>query len=104
MMKSERNANPYRSLDVGDDEDFRTEIDDLLNDRDYLQASSQPKKARLLKEFKKYQWLLDIFLILVIIALLLDKFWHRNLDLEVNGDIVGFAPKCERHLISSNIF
>ncbi|KAI1359731.1 hypothetical protein F5Y08DRAFT_69549 [Xylaria arbuscula] len=98
MTKNERSASRYHSLDVGDDEEFRTEIDDLLNERDYLQASSQSRKGRLLTVLKRYRWLLDVFLVLVIIALLLERFWHRNSNLEGNGDVTGFAPQFSQQI------
>ncbi|KAI0512719.1 hypothetical protein F5B22DRAFT_290807 [Xylaria bambusicola] len=98
MAKGARNTITYHSLDAGDDEEFRTEILDLLNERDYLPASSQSKKARLLTFLCRYRWVVDALLVLVIITLLLDKFWPRSRDIEGNGDIVGFAPQFSQQI------
>ncbi|KAK5627583.1 hypothetical protein RRF57_003298 [Xylaria bambusicola] len=98
MAKGDRNAIIYHNLDAGDDEEFRTEILDLLNERDYLQTSSQSKQTRLLTLLSKYRWIVDVFLVLVIITLLLDKFLRRSPEFEGNGDIVGFAPQFSQQI------
>lgn len=97
-MKVDKNANRYRTTHVEDEDDSGTEIEDLLNERDYVQAPSQPKRARFLAIFKAHRWAVDAFLLLVIIGLLLDKSLTRranNHHFEGNGDITGFAPQCE---------
>ncbi|KAI1122526.1 hypothetical protein F5Y10DRAFT_253832 [Nemania abortiva] len=97
MMKNDKNTNCYHNIHVEDDEaDSGTEIDDLLTERDYVQTSSQSKGKRLITIFKAHRWAVDTFLLLVIVALLLEKrLAHgRNYHyFEGNGDITGFAPQ-----------
>jgi hypothetical protein len=96
-MKSDTNTNRYRTMHV-EDGDSGTEIDDLLNERDYVQASSQPNRSRFLAIFKAHRWVVDTFLLFVIVGLLLERSLTRRGNdhyFEGNGDITGFAPQCE---------
>ncbi|TGJ88393.1 hypothetical protein E0Z10_g299 [Xylaria hypoxylon] len=100
MTKSDKNPDQYHTIHVEDDDDSGTEVDDLLNENDYLQASSQSKRTRLLSVLKAYQWLVDTFLLLVIVALLLESWAHRCRyhDFEGNGDITVFAPQFSQQI------
>ncbi|KAF2971374.1 hypothetical protein GQX73_g2238 [Xylaria multiplex] len=96
MAKSVKPSDGYHNIHTEDDDDSDTEVDDLLDERDYLRVSSQSERVQFLSVLKAHRWLLDIFLLLVIVALLLERSWmHRPSEhsLEENGDITGFAPQ-----------
>ncbi|KAI0541797.1 hypothetical protein GGR58DRAFT_387136 [Xylaria digitata] len=96
MAKSVKASDGYHNIHAEDDDDSDTEVDDLLDERDYLRVSSQSKRAQFFSVLKAQRWLLDIFLLLVIVALLLERSWpHRPGEhcFEENGDITGFAPQ-----------
>ncbi|KAI0103865.1 hypothetical protein GGR51DRAFT_245302 [Nemania sp. FL0031] len=95
-MKTDDNAKYYHSIHNKDEEDSGTEVDDLLNESDYVQTPSQPKGGRFLAIFKAHRWVVDVFLLLVTIALLLERSVVRGPNyhyFEGNGDVTGFAPQ-----------
>ncbi|KAI0476657.1 hypothetical protein F4859DRAFT_57130 [Xylaria cf. heliscus] len=101
MMKSDRNGDRHHNIRVEDENSSDAEVDDLLNERDYLQAPSQSRKSRLLTAFRAHRWLVDTFLLLVIIILLLEKRWapqRKYHQFEGNGDITGFAPQFSQQI------
>lgn len=57
----------------------------------------QTRKTILWRKLKRYRWLLDTTLLLVIVGLLMEKRWKHDQDhrYEFAGDVTGFAPRCE---------
>ncbi|KAI8948280.1 hypothetical protein F4801DRAFT_557793 [Xylaria longipes] len=101
MTKPDRNAERHHNIHVEDDDDSDANVDDFLTQRDYLPTQSRSKKTRLLVAFRTHRWLVDVFLLLVIIILLLEKSWtpRRNYHYyEANGDITGFAPQFSQQI------
>ncbi|KAI0443431.1 hypothetical protein F4803DRAFT_316644 [Xylaria telfairii] len=101
MAKSNRNADRHRDVHVEDGNDSDAEVDDLLNERDYLQTPSQSKKTQLVAAFRAHRWLVDTFLLVVIVVLLLERSWtpRRNYHyFEANGDVAGFAPQFSQQI------
>lgn len=100
MMKNARNVSHDRGVHAEDNEGSDINAGDILNERVHLQVPSRSKKARLLATFKAHQWLVDAFLLLVVVILLSGRIWMHRRDrnyLEGNGDITGFAPACEAY-------
>ncbi|GAP88842.1 hypothetical protein SAMD00023353_1700980 [Rosellinia necatrix] len=94
-MKRDNNTDHSHIIHVEDDDDSGSEGDDLLNERDYLRNPTEPKKAGFLVVLEGHRWLIDTFLLLVIVALVFERSWTPRCDrdsLEGNGDITGFAP------------
>lgn len=94
-MKNARNVSHDRGVHAEDNEGSDINAGDILNERVHLQVPSRSKKARLLATFKAHQWLVDAFLLLVVVILLSGRIWMHRRDrnyLEGNGDITGFAP------------
>ncbi len=89
-------AGPYDSIHIDDHDDSSTEVDETvdLNEKDYL----RPRRTSWLAIMKEYSWVLNVFLLLVVIVLLLDGGWHKHGKdhyFEGAGDLTGFAPECE---------
>ncbi|KAI8626110.1 hypothetical protein F5Y19DRAFT_448039 [Xylariaceae sp. FL1651] len=102
-MKDNFNANQYHSIHAEDDEDSSTEVNDTidLNEKDYLHVSPRSKKSEFLAAFKAHRWLVDTFLLVVIVALLLEKSWARRRNyhyFEGAGDITSFAPQFSQQI------
>ncbi|KAH9898989.1 hypothetical protein F4778DRAFT_741851 [Xylariomycetidae sp. FL2044] len=89
-----------------DDDESNTDVEEAmadLNEKDYLHttSSSSSKRRRrqnqCLAAFKEHRWLIDTFLLLVIVALLFEKSWrHKGANehlFEGAGDLTGFAPE-----------
>lgn len=94
-MKSDQRYNALRNLD--DQSDSSTEVGDWDAERD--ERPRQTKRRSTWEGAKRYRWLLDTGLLLVIVSLLVEKRWKHNHGhrYEFAGDITGFAPKCRRH-------
>ena len=93
-MKTDQRYNALRNLD--NESDSSTEVGDW--DAEDLERSRQTKTRSRWSGMKRYRWLLDTGLLLVIIGLLVEKRWAHNHGhhYEFAGDITGFAPKCRR--------
>ncbi|ORY68520.1 uncharacterized protein BCR38DRAFT_335865 [Pseudomassariella vexata] len=68
-----------------------------------MHGQLQPRRARVLAAVRKHRWLLDTFLLLVILGLLLDKKSsqkEKSHEFEGAGDITGFAPKFSQQITS----
>lgn len=104
MSQHRRSKEHYRSLSTVHEEDDSSSTDvDLealdLNEKDYM-TSSRPgnrnEKSGFLAVLKEYRWLIDTFLLVVIIVLLLGNGWGRHGKdhfFEGAGDLTGFAPE-----------
>ncbi|KAI1489094.1 hypothetical protein F5X96DRAFT_642251 [Biscogniauxia mediterranea] len=103
MRGQDRRTSPYHSIRAEDHDDSSTDVEETIDlnekDGDYMQdPSSSPwsKRRQMLAAFKEHRWLIDTFLLLVIVALLLEKSWAsrgQNHFFEGAGDITGFAPQ-----------
>ena len=92
-------GSPYDTVRTDDHDDSSTEVSETidLNEKDYLH-SERKKKTSWLAALKDYGWLVNAFLLLVVIVLQLDGGWHkhgRDHYFEGGGDLTGFAPECE---------
>lgn len=89
--KNDLRYNALRNIDQ--QSDSGTEVGDWGNEED---ERSRRRRRPVWQRAKRYRWLLDTGLLLVIVGLLLEKRWmhSRNHQYEFAGDITGFAPKC----------
>jgi hypothetical protein len=122
-MPNDHRAQPkYDSLRADDHDDLDAEIGETvdldLEEKDYISQPMRSRPQRALAAISRYRWLLDVFLIIIIIGLLVDRQWVRQLDHDAtgssknagstkgagssketlfqgNGDVTGFAPRCE---------
>ncbi|KAI1777962.1 hypothetical protein F4818DRAFT_408567 [Hypoxylon cercidicola] len=97
----------YRSLTTVREEDDSSSTDvDLealdLNEKDYMHETATPRsgkdqeKGGMLAVLKEYWWLVDTFLLFVIIVLLMGNGWGshgKDHFFEGAGDLTGFAPE-----------
>ncbi|KAI0196470.1 hypothetical protein F4808DRAFT_305736 [Astrocystis sublimbata] len=100
MAKSESSNNRQRDFRA-DDSVSDAEVDDLLNEMDYRQTAPQSRRARYLAAFRSHRWFVDTFLLLVIVALLLQRGWTSQptpQKYQGNGDITGYAPQFSQRL------
>jgi hypothetical protein len=93
-IKNDQRYNALRNLD--NESDASTEVGDW--DAEDLERSRQTKRISVWNRVKRYRWLLDTGLLLVIVGLLVEKRLAHNHKhhYEFAGDITGFAPKCRR--------
>lgn len=63
------------------------------------ESARQSRWRRCCSTFFSFQGLFNTLLLLVILGLLVDRRWHKERfgHFEGNGDITGFAPRCECH-------
>ncbi|KAI1338257.1 hypothetical protein F5Y15DRAFT_388199 [Xylariaceae sp. FL0016] len=102
-MKDNRRPDLYHS--IGADDDSNTDVDETidLNEKDYMHSQTRSKHSQILAAVKKHRWLIDTFLLLVIVALLFEKSWaskRNNHYYEGAGDITGFAPQFSQQITS----
>ncbi|KAJ8126842.1 hypothetical protein O1611_g6796 [Lasiodiplodia mahajangana] len=100
-MKNDKKTNYYYNNHIRDEDDSGTEVDDLLNEGDYVQTPLQPKRGQFFAIFKAHRWVVDVFLLLVTIALLLERSLIRGPNhhyFEGNGDVTGFAPQFSQQI------
>lgn len=105
-MASDGRVHHYQSVR----EEERDEIDDLdahiedtidLDEKDYLNTPPRPpRRTRAVELLRRYRWMIDGFLVALVIMLLLDRHWTRDepvkeIQNEGGGDITGFAPRCK---------
>ncbi|KAI0834882.1 hypothetical protein F5Y06DRAFT_306482 [Hypoxylon sp. FL0890] len=107
MKDNRRPKDEYRTLNVIPEEDHddssSTDVDLEaldLNEKDYMHgATSRTGKEEdggLFATLKEYWWLVDTFLLVIIIVLVLGNSWgRRGKDhfFEGAGDLTGFAPQ-----------
>lgn len=107
MKDHRRPKEEYRTLTTVHEEDDSSSTDvDLealdLNEKDYMheaaatRAGQNQGKGRFLAVLKEYWWLVDGFLLVVIIMLLLGNGWGshgKDHFFEGAGDLTGFAPE-----------
>jgi hypothetical protein len=101
------NNSMHRYQSVGADE--RDEIDDLelhveevidLDEKDYMHtAPPRSRRTRVLELLNRCRWIIDGFLVALIIVLLVDRQWdgqtkEKDAQFEGAGDVTGFAPQC----------
>jgi hypothetical protein len=93
-MKTDQRYNALRNLD--NESDSSTEVGDW--DAEDLEQRQQTKRRSIWNRAKRFRWLLDTGLLLVIVGLLVEKRLAHNQKRrhEFAGDITGFAPKCRR--------
>ncbi|KAH8666841.1 hypothetical protein BX600DRAFT_436220 [Xylariales sp. PMI_506] len=88
----------YQNVPAEDIQGSSAEFDEAieLGDADYAVSGRHSKRCGGLKSFAAYRWLLDIFLLLVILGLLLER-WQASQQkgnaYEVAGDVIGFHPQ-----------
>jgi hypothetical protein len=98
---------PYQGVHIEDLDESRTDVETIdLNEKDYLHMH-QPRRDGWLTTLKSHRWLLDTVLLLVVIALLLEKGWSthgKSHYFEGAGDITGFAPECKHGQLRSYLW
>ncbi|CAJ2506774.1 Uu.00g079600.m01.CDS01 [Anthostomella pinea] len=106
-MKNDHRAplDRYHSIHAEDHDDSVTDVEETLdlNEKDYMHHSERPKANQVLTALKSHRWLVDTFLLLVVIALLLEKNWahcSNNHFFEGAGDVTGFAPQFSQQVKS----
>ncbi|KAI0399910.1 hypothetical protein F4802DRAFT_530725 [Xylaria palmicola] len=100
-MAKNRDTDYYHNIRAEDDDDSDTEVDDLLDDKDYMEAPSSSKKALWISAFQANRWIVEIFLVLVIVALLLERgrtIRRNHAEHEGNDDITGFVPRFSKQI------
>jgi|SRR5690242_2111363 len=95
--QDDQRYNALRNLD--DHSESSTEVGDWDDGN-----SVRPRMTRrriFLARLKRYRWLLDTTLLLIIIGLLVEKRWTHDhgRQYELTGDITGFAPECKKSRI-----
>ena len=92
-MQNDQRYNALRNLD--DQSDSSTEVGDWEAEGD--EKSRQIRRRTFWGRLKRYRWLLDTSLLLVIVGLLAEKSWRHSHghQYEFAGDITGFAPECK---------
>jgi hypothetical protein len=105
-MKHYDGETPYTTIQIDDHDhdhdDSSTEVDETvdLNEKDYMQPheAAPSRKTGWLEEVRQYRWMIEIFLLVAIIFLLLEKQWShqhgKDHYFEGAGDLTGFAPEC----------
>lgn len=95
-MKDEQRYNAIQNVD--DQYDSSTEVEDWGIEHD----SKRESRKTLLAKVRVWRWLVDTTLLLVIVALLLEKKWkqQRSYTYELAGDITGFAPQFSQRIVS----
>ena len=105
-MNNGDRGNPYDSsyntVHIDDHDDSSTEVSDTidLNEKDYLH--NERKKTSWVTALKDYGWLINAFLLLVVIVLQMGGGWHkhgRDHYFEGAGDLTGFAPEFPQQVI-----
>lgn len=103
MESASDKALQYKSLRADD----RDEIDDLeahirddetIDLDDYIQPEPRSRVRRIIDSMHRFWWLIDGFLIAIIIMLLVDRQFvegGKTKKYEVASDITGFAPECK---------
>ncbi|KAI0017574.1 hypothetical protein F4780DRAFT_755101 [Xylariomycetidae sp. FL0641] len=94
-------ARAYRSIraedhDDNDDSSFGEAETIVLSEKDYRQSPPPSMTRQFLSGLLEYRFLVDTFLLVVIVALLFERHWaHRsnNHFYEGAGDMTGFAPQ-----------
>jgi hypothetical protein len=91
-MKDDQRYNALRNLD--NQSDSSTEVGDWE-----AEVGIEPQRMRsqaIWQRLKRYRWMLDTTLLLIVVGLLIEKRWrHRQgHQYEFAGDITGFAPEC----------
>ena len=107
-MANNNKTHQYQSVKA----DERDEIDDLdmhiedpldLDEKDYMHTASPPRtrRARILEVLNRYRWVIDGFLVAIVVMLLVDRQWTSSgktskvdAQYEGTGDVTGFAPRC----------
>jgi hypothetical protein len=89
-LKDDQRYNALRNLD--DHSDSSTEVEDWEEDDDL-----KVRRQRAWRSLKRYRWVIDTTLLLVILGLLVDKTLQHDHShqFEFAGDITGFAPTCK---------
>lgn len=86
------------------DADTRSETSNTeVEDWDKEDAMKPRRRRTCWSRFKPWKWLLDTTLLLIILALLIERQWahhrhHPSQTFELAGDITGFAPKFSQQI------
>ncbi|KAH8193669.1 hypothetical protein TruAng_012166 [Truncatella angustata] len=94
--------------------DERDEIDDLdahideildLDEKDYMHTPIRSRRTHVLEVLNRYRWIIDGFLVALIVMLLLDRDWGKHDEkkrepLEGTGDVTGFAPRFSQKIVT----
>lgn len=107
-MKHDHRYDTLRNLDKDTDHHHDSESSTEVEESDVENKAQPSRRQRRRKgvwaKVKKYRWIVDTALLLVIVGLLVEKRWskHHNAGkkqkghrYELAGDITGFAPTCE---------
>ncbi|KAK9418734.1 hypothetical protein SUNI508_07754 [Seiridium unicorne] len=95
-------------------EDERDEIDDLdahiedtidLDEKDYIHTPRKSKRRQALDLLRRYRWVIDGFLVALVVMLLVDRQWtgksqQKEEKLEGAGDVSGFAPRFTQKIVT----
>src|SRR4051812_22226537 len=84
----------YDALRNSINDDSGAEVEDW----DVAENEVRPRtrRNRIWGILKSYRWVVDTFLLLLVVGLLLERRWtyHGSHRYEMTGDLTGFAPKC----------
>ncbi len=102
------NKQAYENVALHDDSDDAlsgTEVDEsLMEDEKSWHPTRRSRRRTCLQLFKSYRWMIDTFLLLVIIGLLLllrqewashDRSDYPRSSYQLGGDFTGAGPHCE---------
>ncbi|CAO2658209.1 Nn.00g059320.m01.CDS01 [Neocucurbitaria sp. VM-36] len=83
--------------------DSSTEVDEADWDPEHDIRPRQRRRKTCWQRTKRYRWILDTTLLLIIVALLVEKRWTtrpRSPHFELAGDITGFAPAFSKQIVT----
>ncbi|KAF3013785.1 hypothetical protein E8E14_010702 [Neopestalotiopsis sp. 37M] len=113
-MANNNKTHQYQSVKA----DERDEIDDLdmhiedpldLDEKDYMHTATPPRtrRARILEVLNRYRWVIDGFLVAIVVMLLVDRQWtgsgktnKADAQYEGTGDVTGFAPRFTQKIVT----
>lgn len=96
-MKTDQRYDALRNIENHSESD--TEVEDWDPEDDAQRHKRRRRAKTFWGKVKRYRWMIDTALLVVIFGLLAEKRWkkymhHKSHRYELAGDITGFAPKC----------
>lgn len=101
-MKEDHRYDALRTAD--NHSDSSTEVEDW--EPETAVRPRRRKRNGFWSKFRRYRWVVDTALLLVIFGMLVEKRWKKYMDksshhqYEFAGDLTGFAPRCTSPLSS----
>ncbi|KAF2190988.1 hypothetical protein K469DRAFT_732514 [Zopfia rhizophila CBS 207.26] len=100
-MKPSHKYDALRNLEENENhDDSSTEVESSDTE---IQPRTRRKQSRFCKGLKRWRWVIDTALLLIIFGLLAEKRWkkhvkHKSHRYEFAGDLTGFAPKFSQQI------